>query len=87
MPERGFFLRKRSVSSHAERGSPPTAAGTEETMYELGQVSESLVLRSLGYNPSAVVGEWRETPLMDGFDRLIREIGTYLEFVAIARGR
>jgi hypothetical protein len=56
-------------------------------MYELGQVSESLVLRSLGYNSSPVIGEFRETPLMDGLDRLLREIGTYLEFVAIARGR
>ena len=56
-------------------------------MYELEQVSESLVLRPLGYNPSALVGEWRETPLMSGLDRLLREIGTYLEFVAIARGR
>jgi hypothetical protein len=35
---------------------------------ELEQVSESLVLRSLGLH------------------RLFREIGTYLEFVAIARG-
>lgn len=56
-------------------------------MYELEQVSESLVLRSLGYNPSPLVGEWRETPLMAGLERLLREIGTYLEFVAIARGR
>ena len=56
-------------------------------MYELEQVSESLVLRSPGYDPSATVGEWRETPLMGGLDRLLREIGTYLEFVAIARGR
>jgi hypothetical protein len=56
-------------------------------MSELEQVSESLTLRSLGYNPSPVVGEWRETPLMPGLDRLFREIGAYLEFVAIARGR
>lgn len=56
-------------------------------MNELGQVSESLVLRSLGYDPSPLAGEWRETPLMGGLDRLLREIGTYLEFVAIARGR
>jgi len=56
-------------------------------MYELEQVSESLVLRSLGCNPSPLAGEWRETPLMVGLDRLIREIGTYLEFVAIARAR
>jgi len=54
-------------------------------MSELAQVSESLVLRSLGRQPLSVAGEWRETPLMVGLDRLIREIGTYLEFVAIAR--
>jgi hypothetical protein len=57
------------------------------TMYELEQVSESLVLRSFGFNPSPLAGEWRETPLMAGLDRLFREIGAYLEFVAIARGR
>lgn len=56
-------------------------------MYELDPVSESLVLRSPGCNPSPLAGEWRETPLMGGLDRLLREIGTYLEFVAIARGR
>lgn len=54
-------------------------------MIELAQVSESLVLRSLGHQPLSVAGEWRETPLMGGLDRLIREIDTYLEFVAIAR--
>jgi hypothetical protein len=56
-------------------------------MNELEQVSESLVLRSLGYQPSSLAGEWRETPLMAGLDRLFREIGAYLEFVSIARGR
>jgi hypothetical protein len=56
-------------------------------MYELEQVSESLVLRSLGNDHLPLLGEWRETPLMGGLDRLLREIGTYLEFVAIARGR
>ena len=56
-------------------------------MYELEQRSESLVLRSLGCNPSALAGEWRQMPLMGGLDRLLREIDTYLEFVAIARGR
>lgn len=56
-------------------------------MYELEQVSESLVLRALGYNPSPAAGEWRAAPLMGGLDRLFREIGTYLEFVAIARGQ
>lgn len=55
-------------------------------MNELEQVSESLVLRSLGISPAASAEEWRETPLMGGLDRLFREIGTYLEFVAIARG-
>ncbi len=55
-------------------------------MSELAQVSESLVLRSLGYQPSIPSSaEWRATPLMDGLDRLFREIGTYLEFVEIAR--
>jgi hypothetical protein len=56
-------------------------------MSELEQVSESLLLRSLGHRPSAVAGEWSETSWMDGLDRLLREIGTYLEFVVIARGR
>jgi hypothetical protein len=56
-------------------------------MSELGQVSESLVLRSLGYLPSTVAGEWHEVRLMGGLDRLLQEIGTYLAFVAIARGR
>ncbi len=56
-------------------------------MYELEQASESLVLRSLANTPSPLAGEWRETPLMGGLDRLLREIGAYLEFVAIARGR
>jgi len=55
-------------------------------MDELEQVSESLVLRSLGISPTAAAGEWRYTPLMSGLDRLFREIGTYLEFVTIARG-
>jgi hypothetical protein len=55
-------------------------------MNELEQVSESLVLRSFGYSSSASVEEWRERPLMTGMDRLFREIGAYLEFVAIARG-
>jgi hypothetical protein len=55
-------------------------------MSELAQVSESLVLRSLGYQPSITSSaEWRATQLMDGLDRLFREIGTYLEFVEIAR--
>jgi hypothetical protein len=55
-------------------------------MSELEQVSESLVLRSLGYRPSLAAGEWPETSLMGGLDRLLREIGTYLEFLDIARG-
>jgi hypothetical protein len=55
-------------------------------MDELEQVSESLVLRSFGYSPAAAAQEWRQTPLIPGLDRLIREIDAYLEFVAIARG-
>jgi hypothetical protein len=55
-------------------------------MNELEQVSESLVVRSLGFSPSAAAGEWLYTPLMPGLDKLPREIGAYLEFVAIARG-
>jgi len=55
-------------------------------MNELEQVSESLVLRSYGFSPSASAEEWHDTPLMSGLDRLFREIGAYLEFVAIARG-
>jgi hypothetical protein len=55
-------------------------------MSELAQVSESLVIRSLGYRPSVPSSaEWRATPLMDGLERLFREIGRYLEFVEIAR--
>jgi hypothetical protein len=56
-------------------------------MSELEQVSESLLLRSLGHSATPKAAEWRETPLMGGLDRLFREIGTYLEFVAIVRGR
>jgi len=56
-------------------------------MDELEQVSESLVLRSFGLSPKAVGDECRETPLMSGLHRLFLEIGAYLEFVAIARGR
>lgn len=55
-------------------------------MNELEQVSESLVIRSSGCSPAAAAQESRETPLMPGLDRLFREIGAYLEFVAIARG-
>jgi hypothetical protein len=54
-------------------------------MNELERVSESLVVRSLGFSPSAAAGEWRHAPLMNGLDRLFREIDAYLEFVAIAR--
>jgi hypothetical protein len=55
-------------------------------MNELEQSSESLLVRSLGLSPDPAAGEWRETPLMPGFNRLLKEIDTYLEFVAIARG-
>jgi len=55
-------------------------------MNELEQISESLILRSFGFSPSGAAAEWRETQLMSGLDRLFREIGAYLEFVAIARG-
>ena len=55
-------------------------------MNGLEQVSESLVVRSLGFSPSAAAGEWRYTPLMSGMEKLFREIDAYLEFVAIARG-
>jgi hypothetical protein len=54
-------------------------------MNELEQVSESLSLRS-GCSVPVWALEWRETRLMPGLDRLFREIGAYLEFVAIARG-
>jgi hypothetical protein len=55
-------------------------------MYELEQVTRSLVVRSLGVDSAAEAGESREARFMTGLDRLFREIGTYLEFVAIARG-
>jgi len=55
-------------------------------MYELEQVTKSLVSQSLGDESAAAAGEWRETRFMPGLDRLFREIGAYLEFVAIARG-
>jgi hypothetical protein len=55
-------------------------------MYELEQVTRSLVVRSLGIESAATTGEWGETRFMPGLDRLLREIDTYLEFVAIARG-
>lgn len=60
--------------------------GIDIRMNELEQVSESLVLRSFGFSPSAAVEEWRDATLMTGLDRLLREIGAYLEFVDIARG-
>ena len=63
------------------------AAGIDTSVNELEHVSESVMLRSRGYSPPASTEEWRETPLMPGLDRLFREIGAYLEFVAIARGR
>ena len=84
-----FSLRKRFVSSSLRPHAPvprTPEAGREEPMNELEQVSESLVIRSHGYQPSPPAGEWRETPLMSGLDRLFREIGRYLEFVSIARG-
>ena len=55
-------------------------------MNELEQVSESLVVRSLGFSSFPMASEWRQTPIMAGMDRLFREIDAYLEFVAIARG-
>ncbi len=55
-------------------------------MYELEQVTRSLVMRSLGVDPAPAGSEWHETRLMPGLDRLFREIGAYLEFVDIARG-
>ena len=55
-------------------------------MNELELVSESLVVRSLGFSPSAAAGEWRSAPLMSGMEKLFHEIDAYLEFVAIARG-
>src|SRR6266496_4461992 len=81
---------KGSVSSRrrrSERGSRLDRTGTEQTMFELELVSESLVIRPFGFQPSPGAAEWRHTPLMSGLDRLFNEIGTYLEFVAIARGR
>ena len=36
--------------------------------------------------PPIPVREWTDEPLMSGLDRLLREIGAYLEFVDIARG-
>jgi len=56
-------------------------------MYEFEHITESLLLRSFGSQVPAAAGEWKETPLMDGLERLFREIGAYLEFVNIARGR
>jgi len=56
-------------------------------MYEIEQISDSLVLRTFGPRLSRAAGEWNEAPLMAGLDRLFREIGAYLEFVAIARER
>ena len=56
-------------------------------MYEIEQISESLVLHALGRRSSQLAREWNEAPLMAGLDRLFREIGAYLEFVAIARER
>ena len=56
-------------------------------MNELGNISESLQLRAYGHALSGFAGEWKETTLMVGLDRLLREIDTYLEFVAITRGR
>lgn len=89
MDERSFHPRKPFVKLRR----PPLSVvrcvpvqGIEKRMNELEQVSESLVLRSFGFSPSAAAQEWRDTRLMSGLDRLFREIGAYLEFVAIARG-
>ena len=56
-------------------------------MNELGNISESLQLRAYGHALSGFAGEWQETTLVVGLDRLFREIDSYLEFVAITRGR
>jgi hypothetical protein len=64
-----------------------SGAGNWWSMNELGNISESLQLRAYGHALSGFAGEWKETTLMVGLDRLLREIDTYLEFVAITRGR
>jgi hypothetical protein len=56
-------------------------------MNELEHISESLQLRAYGHPLPGFAGEWKETTLMGGLDRLLSEIDTYLEFVAITRGR
>ena len=56
-------------------------------MNEFEHISESLHLRAHGHLLPGFAGEWKETTLMAGLDRLFREIDTYLEFVAITRGR
>ena len=56
-------------------------------MNEVGHIGESLQLRAYGHPLPGFAGEWKETTLMVGLDRLFREIDTYLEFVAITRGR
>jgi hypothetical protein len=56
-------------------------------MNEVGHISESLQFRAHGHQLSGFAGEWQETTLVVGLDRLFREIDTYLKFVAITRGR
>jgi hypothetical protein len=56
-------------------------------MYELEHVNDSLAIRRLGCTHSPDPSEWTAAPLMAGLEKLFREIGAYLEFVAIARGR
>jgi len=87
--ERIFRPGKRSVSSPCGRRGDDLLwcqTGIQSVMYEL-ENNESLVLRAFGYEWSPTAGEWKAAPLMAGVDRLFREIGAYLEFVAIARGR
>ena len=63
----------------AERRDPSTA--------KVRDVSEFLVVRSFGRQPQAEPVTATQESVVQGLERLFREIDTYLEFVAIARGR
>jgi hypothetical protein len=55
-------------------------------MSELEQIGGAQVFRSPSYRQALAADEARETSRTGGIERLFREIDTYLEFVAIARG-
>jgi hypothetical protein len=56
-------------------------------MSELQHVNESHALRAFGTRPRGDSAGAEQSPVVRALERLFQEIHTYLEFVAIARGR